>query len=191
MSYYTYFKPKKDETYTSEELNNKIKKYRKDMKEQALIIKLMLIDAYYKEDVRDIISNIQFYFGIYKWECMEANRLEWISYANSELDKYGEVAINHANCDNKESLQEDINSTNEYIDKQFEELMILTRIKFSNDSKEYNNQTFNDWLKSSYISDIEEVLNAVEELSESIAKKQFMLDNFDTKETEEEHLNKE
>lgn len=187
MSYYTYFYPKKDETYSEEELNKKISKGESMEKEYRLLLKLFLIDAYYKTDVRDIMKTIQFYFNCYVYCCEDLERLYWISRTNKELKEYGEVSINHANCDSKNQLEIDIDNDTEYVKGRFDDLMILTRVKFDDSAKEYTDQTFNNWMKSSYIGEIDEILNGVRDIIEDKYQSKFMLDNFDTKKDEDEH----
>lgn len=184
MSYYTYFYPKKNETYSEEELNERIKKGESTEREYRLLLKLFLVDAYYKTDVRDIMKTIRLYFNCFVYCCEDLERLYWISRINKELKEYGEVAINHANCKSKEQLESDIDTDDACIKDRFDDLMILTRVKFDDSAKEYSKQTFNSWIKSEYISEISDILNAVKEIIEDKYQNKFMLDNFDTKKSE-------
>lgn len=206
MSYYTYFYPKKDlyneRGFSEKELSNEIKKKENCITEYRMQIKAEMISAYYDNDTKNAIDSLRFLWNYYIFNLEELNKLEWAYQIQSDLKEYndGAVAINHANCNSRYSLEDDILSYKSSISNLFADLVVLSRIKFvpkhkDNDRNNYYIDDDSDdemsYLRYKYQKEIDDILDSAYEIEFEISQKQFMLDSYEDHLTEEQLCEKE
>lgn len=181
MSYYTYFYPKdyNPDNLTSEEIENRKKQNNITIKEAKRSIKLYMIKAYSNDNPNAYTRLIETYLEMYISALKSNADLETITWIDSELNEFKSVAINHARCNSEYELQEYINGTEERLEEQLDELLILACIKTPKED-------VSEYLKTEYMEGIEEIFSYIEESVFDMSRDKFMLKYFDTKKTEEE-----
>lgn len=184
MSYYTYFYPKQLTDQDSRDLK-RLSEVKSRMRTAKMTMTLMLVQAYYNDDIRQNMRNLDMSFREVVYYIKEYERLECLDMVKSQLDEYGSVSFNHAKCDSEYQLKDSMEHTEEYIKNDlYLELLLMTVVRFGKGDGEYGDQTESQWLRSGFPGTVMERLDGINELYEEYWNNQFMLDNFDTKKDE-------
>lgn len=193
MSYYTHFYPPKDlyneNGLSSDEINKQITEVKDNIAREKILLKGETVSAYYVKTTYEVINLLKYIWKSLLWDYERLNKLEWADRIDNNMKEYKSVAINHAKCDSEYELQDNIDNSKAYIQRLFEELVILTRIRFSkeNDNERYDRRdTEMSYLSSDYIQKVDEILDFLEEIEDDISLNQFMLDAYDGHKGEDE-----
>lgn len=202
MSYYQFFYPDihkyNPDNLSPEDIQRCISGLNDTLDSVRLSIRLKMINCYY----HDVESSVNFLSML--WErfvelLKQKDRLETISWITSDLDEYQSVAINHAQCDSKYQLEEDIESYTSSLNKGFQKLALLAAIRpfnaieeqsshsrlSSRDEERFREQE-SDYLLNELQERITEVFDAAVDIVSELSRSQFMLDNFDTHKSEDD-----
>lgn len=186
MSYYTYFYPKKglynERNLSKKELERELYNRKRDITETKTFFRGQMVTAYYDNNTQRAYHQL-----IAEWRYLVAllKQYEKLNWALHVVEEDNEVAINHANCDSIYQLQDDIDIAEEYNNKIFSNLFVLTRIQ-SKSSQSSEQQTEAEYLRFDYQGAIHEYFDAVEDNVSEMMQKQFMLDCWEGHKTEDE-----
>lgn len=192
MSYYTYFRPKKEQynpcNLSAKEIKSKIIEAKEALQSKKIRLIVALIRHYYTKEPL-IISYLENIWKTLVYECDRIAKYEWMEVIKEDVETYGEVAINHASCPSKYYLEEAIERNNAIITKCFTRILVIASAQPFYNKKEkssYNEEEL-DYLTDTFLELIESILEEVIDTVEDRNINYFMLDYYDTK-VEEDRL---
>ena len=202
MSYYTFFYPTRGYNNPRNDNVNVIRS-RKRMQSIKLekfkaLISAIMIDAFYaKTDYLDrIYDKLSFYVNAYVFSKDSIEQDDWALTVESlfteaekekKEDKEYKVvyAVNHFRYEDEYDLDEVIENFDNNICYHITELLILSRIKPSDDSDT------EDYLSSTYIEKINNIFDAIDEEVDDYNSCKFYKEFWSTKKTETDLYNEE
>ena len=198
MSYYTFFYPTRGYNNPNNDSINTIKS-RKRMqstkleKHKALIFAIM-IDAFYAptENLDRIYDRLSFYVDAYAYSRNSIEKDDWAltvesKFIEAEENKKNKVdyAVNHFRYYDEYDLDEVIENYENNINSQITQLLILCRIKPSNESD------VEEYLSSTYIEKINDIFDSIDEEIDEYNSCKFYKEFWSTKKEEPELYNDE
>ena len=203
MSYYTFFYPTRGYNNPRNDNVNVIRS-RKRMQSIKLekfkaLISAIMIDAFYAktDDLNRIYDKLSFYVNSYVFSKDSIEKDDWALAVESlfteaekekKEDKDGDkviYAVNHFRYDDEYDLDEVIENFDNNICYHITELLILSRIKPSDDSDT------EDYLSSTYIEKINNIFDAIDEEVDDYNSCKFYKEFWNTKKTETDLYNEE
>lgn len=202
MSYYTFFYPTRGYNNPRNDNVNVIRS-RKRMQSIKLekfkaLISAIMIDAFYAktDDLNQIYDKLSFYVNSYVFSKDSIEKDDWALtveslFTEAEKDKKEDkeykvdYAVNHFRYDDEYDLDEVIENFDNNICYHITELLILSRIKPSDDSDT------EDYLASTYIEKINDIFDAIDEEVDDYNSCKFYKEFWSTKKTESELYNEE
>lgn len=202
MSYYQFFYPDihkyNPDNLSPEDIQHRISDLDDSIASTGLSIRLKMINCYY-HGVEQSVNFLSMLWEHFIDLLKQKDSLETISWITSDLNEYSSVAINHARCDSKYQLQEDIESNVSSLNSSFERLALLAAIRPFNALEEQNSRSRlsgrdeerlreqeSDYLLNDLQDRITEIFDAASDTVSELSRSQFMLDNFDTHKSEDD-----
>lgn len=185
MSYYHFFKLKKESKYQKEDALRELKfKYTSSDKDKILL-KVSMIKAYYENKIETNYTDIFYRVKLLASDIEEESLLSLVK----EIKENGEIERNRPNDDYE--MEQIVNSYDEDINRIIENLLILSTVRFVPDN-EYSDtpKTEMDYLRYEYITQINYELESLESTVLDYVFSKFVLEECD-RETESERSSKE
>lgn len=193
MSYYTFFYPTRGYNNPKNDSINVIRN-RKRMQSTKLekfkaLISAIMIDAFYAktDDLDSIYDKLSFYVNAYVFSKDSIEKDDWALtveslFTEAEKDKKDKVdyAINHFRYEDEYDLDEVIENFDNNICFHITDLLILCRIKPSDDSDT------EDYLSSTYIEKINDIFDSIDEEIDDYNSCKFYKEFWSTKKDESE-----
>lgn len=193
MSYYTFFYPKRGYNNPYNDNVNVIRN-RKRMQSTKLekfkaLISAIMIDAFYAktDDLDRIYDKLSFYVNAYVFSKDSIEKDDWALtveslFTEAEKEKKDKVdyAINHFRYEDEYDLDEVIENFDNNICFHITDLLILCRIKPSDDSDT------EDYLSSTYIEKINDIFDSIDEEIDDYNSCKFYKEFWSTKKDESE-----
>ena len=193
MSYYTFFYPTRGYNNPKNDSINVIRN-RKRMQSTKLekfkaLISAIMIDAFYAktDDLDRIYDKLSFYVNAYVFSKDSIEKDDWALtveslFTEAEKDKKDKVdyAINHFRYEDEYDLDEVIENFDNNISFHITDLLILCRIKPSDDSDT------EDYLSSTYIEKINDIFDSIDEEIDDYNSCKFYKEFWNTKKDESE-----
>lgn len=173
MSWYTYFYPPKEAIAPKEDFLSK------DIKDIITDIKLTMIDAYYNHDKFSVKVYMHQFINDYYTNSVEDCHRIW----SEQLKEYNSVAFNHLNVNSKEDAEDKATQCKDRVSDYITDMLVLSRIHFNPDSTE--DKTEMDYLRYTYISEIDDILNNLKDTIDEQIKYEFVGEFYDTAKNEE------
>lgn len=193
MSYYTFFYPTRGYNNPKNDSINVIRN-RKRMQSTKLekfkaLISAIMIDAFYAktDDLDRIYDKLSFYVNAYVFSKDSIDKDDWALtveslFTEAEKEKKDKVdyAINHFRYEDEYDLDEVIENFDNNICFHITDLLILCRIKPSDDSDT------EDYLSSTYIEKINDIFDSIDEEIDGYNSCKFYKEFWSTKKDESE-----
>lgn len=193
MSYYTFFYPTRGYNNPKNDSINVIRS-RKRMQSTKLekfkaLISAIMIDAFYAktDDLDRIYDKLSFYVNAYVFSKDSIEKDDWALtveslFTEAEKEKKDKVdyAINHFRYEDEYDLDEVIENFDNNICFHITDLLILCRIKPSDDSDT------EDYLSSTYIEKINDIFDSIDEEIDDYNSCKFYKEFWNTKKDESE-----
>lgn len=193
MSYYTFFYPTRGYNNPKNDSINVIRN-RKRLQSTKLekfkaLISAIMIDAFYAktDDLDRIYDKLSFYVNAYVFSKDSIEKDDWALtveslFTEAEKEKKDKVdyAINHFRYEDEYDLDEVIENFDNNICFHITELLILCRIKPSDDSDT------EDYLSSTYIEKINDIFDSIDEEIDDYNSCKFYKEFWSTKKDESE-----
>jgi hypothetical protein len=193
MSYYTFFYPTRGYNNPKNDSINVIRN-RKRMQSTKLekfkaLISAIMIDAFYAktDDLDRIYDKLSFYVNAYVFSKDSIEKDDWALtveslFIEAEKEKKDKVdyAINHFRYEDEYDLDEVIENFDNNICFHITDLLILCRIKPSDDSDT------EDYLSSTYIEKINDIFDSIDEEIDDYNSCKFYKEFWSTKKDESE-----
>lgn len=193
MSYYTFFYPTRGYNNPKNDSINVIRN-RKRMQSTKLekikaLISAIMIDAFYAktDDLDRIYDKLSFYVNAYVFSKDSIEKDDWALtvvslFTEAEKEKKDKVdyAINHFRYEDEYDLDEVIENFDNNICFHITDLLILCRIKPSDDSDT------EDYLSSTYIEKINDIFDSIDEEIDDYNSCKFYKEFWSTKKNESE-----
>lgn len=193
MSYYTFFYPTRGYNNPKNDSINVIRN-RKRMQSTKLekfkaLISALMIDAFYAktDDLDRIYDKLSFYVNAYVFSKDSIEKDDWALtveslFTEAEKEKKDKVdyAINHFRYEDEYDLDEVIENFDNNICFHITDLLILCRIKPSDDSDT------EDYLSSTYIEKINDIFDSIDEEIDDYNSCKFYKEFWSTKKDESE-----
>ena len=193
MSYYTFFYPTRGYNNPKNDSINVIRN-RKRMQSTKLekfkaLISAIMIDAFYAktDDLDRIYDKLSFYVNAYVFSKDSIDKDDWALtveslFTEAEKEKKDKVdyAINHFRYEDEYDLDEVIENFDNNICFHITDLLILCRIKPSDDSDT------EDYLSSTYIEKINDIFDSIDEEIDDYNSCKFYKEFWSTKKDESE-----
>lgn len=193
MSYYTFFYPTRGYNNPKNDSINVIRN-RKRMQSTKLekfkaLISAIMIDAFYAktDDLDRIYDKLSFYVNAYVFSKDSIEKDDWALtveslFTEAEKEKKDKVdyAINHFRYEDEYDLDEVIENFDNNICFHITDLLILCRIKPSDDSDT------EDYLSSTYIEKINDIFDSIDEEIDDYNSCKFYKEFWSTKKDESE-----
>lgn len=193
MSYYTFFYPTRGYNNPKNDSINVIRN-RKRMQSTKLekfkaLISAIMIDAFYAktDDLDRIYDKLSFYVNAYVFSKDSIDKDDWALtveslFTEAEKEKKDKVdyAINHFRYEDEYDLDEIIENFDNNICFHITDLLILCRIKPSDDSDT------EDYLSSTYIEKINDIFDSIDEEIDDYNSCKFYKEFWSTKKDESE-----
>ena len=193
MSYYTFFYPTRGYNNPKNDSINVIRN-RKRMQSTKLekfkaLISAIMIDAFYAktDDLDRIYDKLSFYVNAYVFSKDSIEKDDWALtveslFTEAEKEKKDKVdyAINHFRYEDEYDLDEVIENFDNNICFHITDLLILCRIKPSDDSGT------EDYLSSTYIEKINDIFDSIDEEIDDYNSCKFYKEFWSTKKDESE-----
>ena len=193
MSYYTFFYPTRGYNNPKNDSINVIRN-RKRMQSTKLekfkaLISAIMIDAFYAktDDLDRIYDKLSFYVNAYVFSKDSIEKDDWALtveslFTEAEKEKKDKVdyAINHFRYEDEYDLDEVIENFDNNICFHITDLLILCRIKPSDDSDA------EDYLSSTYIEKINDIFDSIDEEIDDYNSCKFYKEFWSTKKDESE-----
>ena len=193
MSYYTFFYPTRGYNNPKNDSINVIRN-RKRMQSTKLekfkaLISAIMIDAFYAktDDLDRIYDKLSFYVNAYVFSKDSIEKDDWALtveslFTEAEKEKKDKVvyAINHFRYEDEYDLDEVIENFDNNICFHITDLLILCRIKPSDDSDT------EDYLSSTYIEKINDIFDSIDEEIDDYNSCKFYKEFWNTKKDESE-----
>lgn len=193
MSYYTFFYPTRGYNNPKNDSINVIRN-RKRMRSTKLekfkaLISAIMIDAFYAktDDLDRIYDKLSFYVNAYVFSKDSIDKDDWALtveslFTEAEKEKKDKVdyAINHFRYEDEYDLDEVIENFDNNICFHITDLLILCRIKPSDDSDT------EDYLSSTYIEKINDIFDSIDEEIDGYNSCKFYKEFWSTKKDESE-----
>lgn len=193
MSYYTFFYPTRGYNNPKNDSINVIRN-RKRMQSTKLekfkaLISAIMIDAFYAktDDLDRIYDKLSFYVNAYVFSKDSIDKDDWALtveslFTEAEKEKKDKVdyAINHFRYEDEYDLDEVIENFDNNICFHITDLLILCRIKPSDDSDT------EDYLSSTYIEKINDIFDSIDEEIDDYNSCKFYKEFWSTKKNESE-----
>lgn len=193
MSYYTFFYPTRGYNNPKNDSINVIRN-RKRMQSTKLekfkaLISAIMIDAFYAktDDLDRIYDKLSFYVNAYVFSKDSIEKDDWALtveslFTEAEKEKKDKVdyAINHFRYEHEYDLDEVIENFDNNICFHITDLLILCRIKPSDDSDT------EDYLSSTYIEKINDIFDSIDEEIDDYNSCKFYKEFWNTKKDESE-----
>lgn len=193
MSYYTFFYPTRGYNNPKNDSINVIRN-RKRMQSTKLekikaLISAIMIDAFYAktDDLDRIYDKLSFYVNAYVFSKDSIEKDDWALtveslFIEAEKEKKDKVdyAINHFRYEDEYDLDEVIENFDNNICFHITDLLILCRIKPSDDSDT------EDYLSSTYIEKINDIFDSIDEEIDDYNSCKFYKEFWNTKKDESE-----
>ena len=193
MSYYTFFYPTRGYNNPKNDSINVIRN-RKRMQSTKLekfkaLISAIMIDAFYAktDDLDRIYDKLSFYVNAYVFSKDSIEKDDWALtveslFTEAEKEKKDKVdyAINHFRYEDEYDLDEVIENFDNNICFHITDLLILCRIKPSDDSDT------EDYLSSTYIEKINDIFDSIDEEIDNYNSCKFYKEFWSTKKDESE-----
>lgn len=193
MSYYTFFYPKRGYNNPYNDNVNVIRN-RKRMQSTKLekfkaLISAIMIDAFYAktDDLDRIYDKLSFYVNAYVFSKDSIEKDDWALtveslFTEAEKEKKDKVdyAINHFRYEDEYDLDEVIENFDNNICFHITDLLILCRIKPS------DNSDTEDYLSSTYIEKINDIFDSIDEEIDDYNSCKFYKEFWSTKKNESE-----
>lgn len=170
MSWYTYFYPPK------EDISPKGDFHYIDLQKIERELKLYMIDAYYTHEIVKVEETINWFISAYYQNTVEDFHNIW----SDEIAEYGQIGFNHLNIHSVEEAENRIKQCKAIISDNIDDLLILTRIKCSEDESDY--------LRNTYICEINKILDTIKEEIVDQIKYEFVVKYYNTKKEEDEEV---
>lgn len=208
MSYYTFFYPTRGYNNPRNDNVNIIRNRKRTqsihLEKYKALISAIMIDAFYTktDDLDRIYDKLSFYVNAYVFSKDSIEKDDWALTVESlfteakkekkddkvdKEDKEDKVdyAVNHFRYDDEYDLDEVIENFDNNICYHITELLILCRIKPSDD------KDTEDYLASTYIEKINDIFDAIDEEVDDYNSCKFYKEFWSTKKTESELYNEE
>ena len=199
MSYYTFFYPTRGYNNPRNDNVNVIRSRKRTqsihLEKYKALIMAMMIDAFYAktDDLDRIHDKLSFYVNAYVFSKDSIEKDDWALtveslFTEAEKEKKEDkvdYAVNHFRYEDEYDLDEVIENFDSNICYHITELLILSRIKPSNDSDT------EDYLASTYIEKINDIFDAIDEEVDDYNSCKFYKEFWSTKKTESELYNEE
>ena len=193
MSYYTFFYPTRGYNNPKNDSINVIRN-RKRMQSTKLekikaLISAIMIDAFYAktDDLDRIYDKLSFYVNAYVFSKDSIEKDDWaltveLLFTEAEKEKKDKVdyAINHSRYEDEYDLDEVIENFDNNICFHITDLLILCRIKPSDDSDT------EDYLSSTYIEKINDIFDSIDDEIDEYNNCKFYKEFWSTKKDESE-----
>ena len=193
MSYYTFFYPTRGYNNPKNDSINVIRN-RKRMQSTKLekfkaLISAIMIDAFYAktDDLDRIYDKLSFYVNAYVFSKDSIEKDDWaltveLLFTEAEKEKKDKVdyAINHFRYEDEYDLDEVIENFDNNICFHITDLLILCRIKPSDDSDT------EDYLSSTYIEKINDIFDSIDDEIDEYNNCKFYKEFWSTKKDESE-----
>lgn len=193
MSYYTFFYPTRGYNNPKNDSINVIRN-RKRMQSTKLekfkaLISAIMIDAFYAktDDLDRIYDKLSFYVNAYVFSKDSIDKDDWALtveslFTEAEKEKKDKVdyAINHFRYEDEYDLDEVIENFDNNICFHITDLLILCRIKPS------DNSDTEDYLSSTYIEKINDIFDSIDEEIDDYNSCKFYKEFWSTKKNESE-----
>lgn len=193
MSYYTFFYPTRGYNNPKNDSINVIRN-RKRMRSTKLekfkaLISAIMIDAFYAktDDLDRIYDKLSFYVNAYVFSKDSIDKDDWALtveslFTEAEKEKKDKVdyAINHFRYEDEYDLDDVIENFDNNICFHITDLLILCRIKPSDDSDT------EDYLSSTYIEKINDIFDSIDEEIDDYNSCKFYKEFWSTKKDESE-----
>lgn len=185
MSYYHYFKLKKDSKYNSDEYPNKWKFRVDNSSRDKTLLKASMINSYYEPNLEKKLTEISVRVKMITYSIVESCTESYVK----EIKQSGELYRNRPR--DEYEMERLIEEYEDKIDSIIESLLILATVRFVPDDT-YSDTPKNemDYLKCDYINRVEEEIEYLEDISCDYAFAKFATEEC-TRETEDERYNKE
>lgn len=196
MSYYTFFYPKRGYNNPNNDNTNVInsRKYTQAIKleKYKALISAMMIDAFYApiDNLDRIYDRLSFYVNCYAFSKDSIEKDDWALtveslFKEAEEDKKDKVdyAINHFRYEDEYDLDAVIENYENVIVFHITQLLILCRIKPSDESD------VEEYLSSTYIDKINDIFDSIDEEVDEYNSCKFYKEFWDTKKDESELYN--
>lgn len=192
MSYYTFFtvpynyRDSRDEATLRHDLEDKKLSIARD----KIMLKAAMIDAYYKENFAEANNILNWAWKSLLVDLTRAEDYDMALWARSLNN--GVAPYNHADCDSKYQIEEDIRCNKEQLAYVFGDLLCLSRVRFKNDDEHSDvAHTESGYLLYDYQNRIDDIIGRVQDIIEENSKFQLWLDCWNSKETEDEKYDRE
>lgn len=198
MSYYTFFYPKRGYNNPNNDninvINSRNNRQLLNLEKYKALISAMMIDAFYAptDDLNRIYDRLSFYVNCYAYSKDSIEKDDWALtveslFKKAEEDKKDKVyyAVNHFGYDDEYDLDEVIEKHKNIICFQITKLLILCRIKPSNESD------VEDYLSTTYIDKINDIFDSIDEEIEEYNNCKFYKEFWNTKKNESELYDEE
>lgn len=192
MSYYTFFtvphnyRDSRDDATLRRNLTDR----KMSIAEDKSMFKAAMIDAYYKEDFLGADKILKWIWNSLIMNLTLAEDYDVALYTRSLKD--GVASFNHADCDSKYQIEEDIRRNKEQLADAYGDLLCLSRVRFKDDDKHSDvAHTESDYLLYEYQNHINDIIRRAQDIIEENSKFQLWLDCWDSKETEDERYDRE
>ncbi len=192
MSYYTFFTVPHDYRDSRDDatLQRNLENRKMSIAKGKSMLKAAMIDAYYKEDFTEATKSIGWTWDSLIMDMTLAENYDMALYARSLKD--GVASFNHADCDDKYQIEEDIKRNKEQLANAYGDLLCLSRVRFKDDDDHSDvAHTESDYLLYDYQTSINDIIHRVRDIIEENSKFQLWLDCWDSKETEGERYDRE
>ena len=192
MSYYTFFTVPHDYRDSRDEvtLQRNLENIKMSIAKDKNMLRAAMIDAYYKEGFAEATKSIGWTWDSLIMGMTLAEDYDMALYARSLKD--GVVSYNHAGCDSKYQIEEDIKHNKEQLAQAYGDLLCLSRVRFKNDDDHIDvAHTESDYLLYDYQNSINDIIQRAQDIIEENSKFQLWLDCWDSKETEDERYDRE
>ncbi len=205
MSYYTFFYPTRGYNNPRNDNVNVIRSRKRTqsihLEKYKALIMAMMIDAFYAktDDLDRIHDKLSFYVNAYVFSKDSIEKDDWALtveslFTEAEKEKKDDkedkeykvdYAVNHFRYEDEYDLDEVIENFDNNICYHITELLILSRIKPSDDSDT------EDYLASTYIEKINDIFDAIDEEVDDYNSCKFYKEFWSTKKTETDLYNEE
>lgn len=198
MSYYTFFYPTRGYNNKANDNTNIINSRKRDesknLEKYKALISAIMIDAFYAktDDLNRIYDKIAFYVNCYVYLKNSIERDDWALtveslFTEAEKEKKDKVdyAVNHFRYEDEYDLDEVIENYENNICYQITKLLILCRIKPSNDTD------VEDYLSSTYIEKINDIFDCIDEEVDEYNSCKFYKEFWSTKKEESDFYNED
>ena len=192
MSYYTFFTVPHDYRDSRDDatLQRSLENGKMSIAKDKSMLKAAMIDAYYKEDFTEATKSIGWTWDSLIMDMTLVENYDMALYARSLKD--GVASFNHADCDDKYQIEENIKRNKEQLANAYGDLLCLSRVRFKDDDDHSDvAHTESDYLLYDYQTSINNIIRQVRDIIEENSKFQLWLDCWDSKETEGERYDRE